>query len=50
MFLQKVYADPVLGIIEADEFEKPANFNMELDCDKLKNQNTRRDTYNRTRY
>jgi penicillin-binding protein 1A len=36
LFLQKIYADPELGIMEADVFEKPPGFNMELDCDKLK--------------
>jgi penicillin-binding protein 1A len=28
IFLKKVYADPQFGIMEADEFERPANFNM----------------------
>ena len=36
IFLKKVYADPQFGIMEADEFERPSNFNMELDCDKVK--------------
>ena len=36
LFLQKIYADPELGIMEADVFEKPPGFDMELDCDKLK--------------
>ena len=35
IFLKKVYADPQFGIMEADEFERPSNFNMELDCDKV---------------
>jgi len=50
MFLQKVYADPLLGIMEADEFESPSNFNIELDCDKVNKENSSRDTYNRGRY
>ena len=50
MFLQKVYADPVLGIMEADDFERPSNFNMELDCDKVKNESLSRDNYTRGRY
>ncbi|MBN1108933.1 MAG: transglycosylase domain-containing protein [Bacteroidales bacterium] len=43
LFLQKVYADPELGIMEADEFERPAGFNIELDCDKVKRAGSRRD-------
>jgi penicillin-binding protein 1A len=39
MFLKKVYADPELGVMQADEFERPENFNMELDCAKVR-QNT----------
>jgi len=50
MFLQKVYSDPQLGIMEADEFEKPSNFNIELDCDKVKRENSTRDTFRRGRY
>jgi penicillin-binding protein 1A len=36
LFLKKVYTDPELGIMEADEFERPAGFNMEIDCEKVK--------------
>lgn len=36
LFLQKLYEDPELGIMEADKFIKPPGFNMELDCDKAK--------------
>jgi penicillin-binding protein 1A len=43
MFLQKVYADPELGQMYEDTFEKPANFNMELDCNTVEITNTRRD-------
>jgi penicillin-binding protein 1A len=43
MFLQKVYADPELGPMYEDEFEKPENFNMELDCNTVEVLNTRRD-------
>jgi penicillin-binding protein 1A len=32
LFLQKVYADPDLNISPEDEFEKPKNFHMNLDC------------------
>ena len=40
LFLQKVYNDPQLGILESEEFEQPANFNIELDCDKLEKETT----------
>jgi penicillin-binding protein 1A len=49
-FLRKVYDDPQFGIMEADEFERPADFNMELDCDKVKKQNSRKDNSRRIRY
>ena len=50
IFLKKVYSDPVLGIMEADEFERPANFNIELDCDKVKRNNSRSENSRRVRY
>lgn len=50
LFLQKVYKDPQLGIMEADEFEVPSNFNMNLDCDQIKRSNTRGDNTRRVRY
>ncbi len=50
IFLKKVYADPQFGIMEADEFEKPSDFKWELDCDKIKRQNSRRDNSRRFRY
>jgi penicillin-binding protein 1A len=50
LFLKKVYSDPLLGILEAEEFERPANFNMELDCDKLKRESVRKDSYTQERY
>jgi len=46
IFLNKLYDDPELGIMELDEFEKPDGFNMELDCDKLKNESNNRNRYN----
>jgi penicillin-binding protein 1A len=49
-FLNKLYADPQLGIMEADEFERPSNFNMELDCNKVKKSNSRGDVSRRVRY
>jgi penicillin-binding protein 1A len=50
IFLRKVYDDPQFGIMETDEFERPANFNVELDCDKVKRQNSRKDNSRRIRY
>jgi penicillin-binding protein 1A len=50
IFLKKIYADPLFGIMEADEFERPANFNMELDCEKVKRSSPRSDNSRRVRY
>jgi penicillin-binding protein 1A len=50
IFLKKVYADPQFGIMEADEFERPVNFTMELDCDKVKKTNSRKENSRRERY
>jgi penicillin-binding protein 1A len=50
IFLKKVYADPKFGFMEADEFERPVDFNWELDCDKFKKENSRRDNSRRERY
>jgi penicillin-binding protein 1A len=50
LFLQKVYDDPQFGIMETDEFERPPNFNVELDCDKLKKENSPRDNPLREKY
>jgi penicillin-binding protein 1A len=46
IFLKKVYSDPQLGILEADEFERPGNFTMDLDCDKV-NRNASKSDYSR---
>jgi len=45
LFLKKLYADPEFGIMEADVFEKPAGFNIELDCNKVKRNTGRRSNY-----
>jgi penicillin-binding protein 1A len=50
IFLRKVYNDPQFGIMETDEFERPANFRMELDCEKVKRESSRRDNPLRDRY
>jgi penicillin-binding protein 1A len=50
LFLKKIYSDPLFGIMETDEFERPADFSWELDCDKVKKTNSRRDNLRRERY
>ena len=50
IFLRKVYNDPQFGIMETDEFERPVNFNMELDCEKVKRESSRKDNPLRDRY
>ena len=45
LFLKKIYSDPQFGIMEADMFERPAGFNQELDCDKLKKVTNKRSNY-----
>ena len=45
IFLKKIYEDPMFESLESEGFEKPAGFNMELDCDKVKNVDTRRTNY-----
>ena len=50
IFLRKVYNDPQLGIMEADEFERPGNFTMDIDCDKVKRESSKRDNSLRVRY
>ena len=50
IFLKKIYSDPQFGIMEADEFERPSDFNWELDCDRVKKDKSRRDNYRREKY
>ena len=50
IFLRKVYDDPQFGIMETDEFERPSGFTVELDCDKVKRESSRRDNPLRDRY
>lgn len=50
IFLRKLYDDPHFGIMETDEFERPDNFNIELDCDKVERETVRRSGYRRERY
>lgn len=45
LFLKKIYSDPQFGIMEADVFERPAGFTMELDCNKVKKATSRRGNY-----
>jgi penicillin-binding protein 1A len=50
IFLRKVYDDPQFGIMESDAFERPAGFSMELDCEKVKRESSRRDNPLMDRY
>jgi penicillin-binding protein 1A len=50
IFLQKIYNDPQFGIMEADEFERPAGFDMNLDCEQVKKSNRSRSVYGRERF
>jgi penicillin-binding protein 1A len=50
LFLKKVYSDPILGIMESDEFESPSNFNIELDCEKIKKNSSQGRNINSKRY
>ena len=34
LYMQKIYADSTLNISQ-DEFERPLNFNLDLDCDRV---------------
>jgi len=45
IFLQKLFADAELGIMEADEFDQPPGFDIELDCDKVRRQGQARNIY-----
>ena len=43
--------DIVAGMdMQSDEFERPAGFSIELDCDKAKRESSRRGGYVRERY
>jgi penicillin-binding protein 1A len=45
LFLKKLYADPQFSNMETDFFERPAGFNMELNCNKVKKSTSRRGNY-----
>ncbi len=50
LFLQKLFADPELSGMAEDTFEAPANFTVDLDCDKGKNQLQNRNPYRQQQY
>ena len=50
IFLKKLYNDPLFADMQSDEFERPAGFSIELDCDKAKRESSRRGGYVRERY
>lgn len=43
LFLQKLYEDETYGIMQTEKFEPPLQFDIELDCDKYKQDNPRDD-------
>lgn len=43
LFMKKIYEDEMFGIMEADEFEPPLQFNIELDCDKYELEHNQED-------
>jgi penicillin-binding protein 1A len=41
LYMQKVYNDStIVSVTQDDEFEKPLNFAVEIDCDKYQENNT----------
>ncbi len=50
IFLKKLYSDPQFASMASDEFERPADFNVELDCDKVKRESRRRASNIREKY
>lgn len=50
LFLQKLFKDPQLGAVSNDTFEIPANFNEDLDCDRIKSQQQNRNPYRQQYY
>jgi len=40
-FMKKVYADSTLGITQEDEFNRPLDFYVDLDCPNIEESNTR---------
>jgi penicillin-binding protein 1A len=43
IFLKKIYEDEMFGIMEADEFDPPLQFGIELDCDRYELEHKRED-------
>jgi penicillin-binding protein 1A len=50
IFLKKVYNDPQFTILQEEDFERPLNFSMELDCEKVKRNTSRGEGSRRVRY
>jgi penicillin-binding protein 1A len=50
IFLRKLYSDPYFGIMETDAFDRPVNFNREIDCDKVRRESPGRNVYLREKY
>ncbi|MCB2197012.1 MAG: transglycosylase domain-containing protein [Bacteroidetes bacterium] len=46
LYMQKVYSDStIVSVTQEDEFEKPLNFSVEIDCDKYQENNTEEVNY-----
>lgn len=45
LFMQKVYNDSTLFVTRDDKFEEPLNFNIELDCDNLEQNNNQNNEF-----
>jgi penicillin-binding protein 1A len=50
IFLKKLYADPQFAGMVEDQFEKPAGFNMELNCDIVNKETIRKDNFYQEKY
>lgn len=50
IFLKKVYNDPQFTTLQEEDFERPLNFTMELDCNKVKRNTSRGEGSRRVRY
>ncbi len=50
LFLRKVYNDPQFAGLEAEEFERPDGFDIDLDCNKVKRESSGSSYPSRNRY
>jgi len=50
IFLNKLFADPQFSDMANDTFEEPANFNVDLDCDKINKQEKKNTSQRKREY